>query len=66
MEVQAIEQKSSKEFKDTFFRALFHYEERALELCNAVEDTNFPSSTPIRFYTRGNTSLTRRNNWSIF
>ena len=62
MESQTVEQKSSREFKDTFFRTLFHEEQRALELCNAVEGTNFPSNTPIKFYTRGDTSITRRNN----
>ena len=62
MELHAVEQKSSREYKDTFFRVLFHEEVRALELCNAVEDTNFPTGTPIKFYMRGDTSLTRRNN----
>ena len=62
MESHTVEQKSGKEFKDTFFRALFHEEERALELCNAVENTNFPRGTPVKFYSRGDTSLTRRNN----
>jgi len=57
-----VGQKSSRQFKDTFFRALFHEERRALELCNAVENTDFPVGTPIKFYTRGDTSLTRRNN----
>lgn len=57
-----VGQKSSRQFKDTFFRALFHEERRALELCNAVENSDFPVGTPIRFYTRGDTSLTRRNN----
>jgi len=62
MESHAVEQKSNHVFKDTFFRALFHHEERALELCNAIENANFPSGTPIKFFTRGDTSLTRRNN----
>ncbi|MCL2386842.1 MAG: hypothetical protein FWC89_04730 [Defluviitaleaceae bacterium] len=57
-----VEQKSSRAFKDTFFRALFHEEERALELCNATEGTNFRNGTPIKYFTRGNTSLARRNN----
>ena len=56
------EQKSNREFKDTFFRTLFHEEDRALELCNAVEGTNFPKGTPLKFYTFGDNSLTRRNN----
>ena len=61
MEFQ-VEQKSSREFKDTFFRALFHEEERALELCNATEGTDLQNGTSIKYFTRGNTSLTRRNN----
>jgi hypothetical protein len=59
---EIVEQKSNRQFKDTFFRALFHEERRALELCNAVENNDFPFGTPIKFYTRGDTSLTRRNN----
>ena len=58
----AIEQKSNIRFRDTFFRALFHEEKMALELCNAVEGNKFPIGTPVEFYTRGDMSLTRRNN----
>ena len=48
-----IQQKSDKKYRDTFFRTLFHDYERALELCNAIEDTNFPSGTPLQFFSRG-------------
>jgi len=59
----AVEQRSDNKYKDTFFRMLFHDEERALELCNAVEGTNYPKGTPLQFFSHGdNKSLTRRNN----
>jgi len=57
-----IEQRSDRKFKDTFFRTLFHDEERALELCNAVEGTSYPKGTPVQFFSQGDKSLTRRNN----
>jgi len=61
-ESYTVEQRSDKKYKDTFFRTLFHDEERALELFNAIEGTNFPVGTPLQFYSQGDKSLTRRNN----
>jgi hypothetical protein len=58
----AVSQRSDRKFKDTFFRTLFHEEERALELCNAVDGTNYPKGTPLQFFSQGDKSLTRRNN----
>ena len=62
MESIAVEQKSDRKFKDTFFRTLFHNKERAIELFNAIQGTNFPIDTPLQFYSQGDKSLTRRNN----
>ena len=62
MEDVNTEQKSDKKYKDTFFRKLFHEEARALELANAIEGTDFPPGTPLRFHSNGDKSLTRRNN----
>jgi len=58
----AVAQRSDRKFKDTFFRTLFHEEERALELCNAVDSTDYPKGTPLQFFSQGDKSLTRRNN----
>jgi len=58
----AVAQKSDGKFKDTLFRALFHEEERALELCNAVADTNFTTDDDLRIFSFGDKSITRRNN----
>jgi len=58
----SVEQKSNRKFKDTFFRTLFLEKARAVELYNALEDTDFPLDTPIQFFTGGDRSLTRRNN----
>jgi len=60
--LHVVEQRSDRKFKDTFFRTLFHNEERALELCNAIEGTNYPKGTPLQFFSHGDKSLTRRNN----
>jgi len=56
------EQKSNRNYKDTFFRKLYHDENRALELYNAVDDADYPVGTPVRFYSVGDESITRRNN----
>ena len=57
-----IEQKSDTKYKDSFFRKLYHDKARALELGNALEDTNFPLDTPVEFFSQGDKSLLRRNN----
>ena len=62
IQTYATEQRNDNKYKDTFFRMLFHDEERALELCNAVEGTNYPKGTPLQFFSQGDKSLTRRNN----
>ena len=56
------EQKSSREYKNTFFQRLFHESERAIELLNALEQTDYPKNELVKFYTRGHGSISRRNN----
>jgi hypothetical protein len=55
-------QKSDVKFKDTFFRTLFHEKERALELCNAVTNSNFTLDDDLRIFSLGDKSIKRRNN----
>ena len=47
-------QKSGNDVKDTLFRKLFSEKERAIELCNALEGTNYPPAvaafTPGTWY----------------
>jgi hypothetical protein len=59
---QIIGEKSDKKYKDTFFRSLFCDKERALELFNAIEGTDFPKGTPLDFFSQGDKSLVWRNN----
>ena len=59
--IDSPHQKSSRTFKDTFFRTLFHDNDRALELCNALEGTNFPKGTPVQFFSHETASLKQRN-----
>jgi hypothetical protein len=62
MSILSAQQKSDGKFKDTLFRALFHEEGRALELCNAVANTNFTTDDDLRIFSFGDKSITRRNN----
>ena len=38
--------KSETKYKDTLFRTLFREKNRAIELVNAVEGTNYPLDAP--------------------
>jgi len=55
-------QKSNRKYNDTLFRVLFHDEERAIELCNAVIGTSYPKGTPVTICSTGEDSLLRRFN----
>ena len=57
-----VEQKSGREYKDSFFKTLFQNEERILELCNALEGTDYQKGTPLKFYSQEGSSLIRRRN----
>ena len=57
----AMKQKSSRKYKDTLFRTLFREKERAVELCNAVAGTDYPSDAPVILCDTENTLLRRYN-----
>ena len=54
-------QKSTNVVKDTLFRTLFSEKERAIELCNALEGTNYPPDADAMICDLDN-SLVRRYN----
>ena len=52
--------KSDGKYRDTVFRTLFHNEERAIELFNAIGGTDYPRGTPVKFLSKGDKSLSGR------
>jgi hypothetical protein len=59
-----MKQKSGTAYKDTLFRKLYCDEKRAIELCNALEGTNYPLNTKVKVYNMEE-SLALRYNDSI-
>ena len=59
------QQKSGKQYKDTIFRLLYSNPKYAIELCNALEGTNYPDSAEVMLCDLDN-SLHRRYNDAAF
>lgn len=57
----AQQQKSGKVYKDTVIKKLLKEIERAIEVINALEGTNYPTNTKVRIIELEN-SLARRYN----
>jgi len=58
-------QKSGDDVKDTFFRKLFSEKERAIELCNALEGTNYPPNAHMVLCNLEESLLRRYNDCAI-
>ena len=56
------ENQTSKAFRDIFFRHLFHDPKRAIELCNALVDADYPDDTPVEFLSLETDTLMARFN----
>ena len=62
---QAVKQKSGIDIKDTFFRKLFSEKARAIELCNALEGTNYPPDAEAMMCNLEDSLLRRYNDSAI-
>ena len=59
------QQKSSTTYKDTFFKALFSESDRAIELVNALEGTNYPKDVDAELIKLEGSLARRFNDTSI-
>jgi len=59
------QQKSGKVYKDTFFRKLLRDKGRAIEVCNALEGTNYPQNAKVEIIELENSLARRFNDSSI-
>jgi len=57
----ASKQKSGREYKDKLLRVLFHDEEKAIELCNAITGANYPKDAKVTLCDMDNSLLRRYN-----
>jgi hypothetical protein len=60
-----VKQKSGNDVKDTLFRKLFSEKERAIELCNALECTNYQSDVNAMVCSLDDSLLRRYNDSAI-
>jgi len=63
--IQEAKQKSGNNVKDTLFRMLFSEKARAIELCNALEGTNYPPDTHAMVCNLEDSLLRRYNDAAI-
>jgi len=60
-----IKQNSGATYKDTLFRSIFREERRAIELCNALEEKNYPYNSKVRVCNLENSLALRYNDSAI-
>jgi len=60
-----MKQNSQATYKDTLFRSLFREEHRAIELCNALEGTNYPQNAKVRLCNLEDSLALRYNDSAI-